>query len=71
MLTDLAQRNPQLATYVALDRWFCDDTKCHAVIGGVIVYFDAHHLTTTFSRSLARYLGDEICKATTQRPLAR
>jgi len=31
----------------------CDQESCHAVIGGVIVYFDHGHMTATFSRSLA------------------
>ena len=31
----------------------CDDSSCHAVIGGVIVYFDHGHMTATFARSLA------------------
>jgi peptidoglycan/LPS O-acetylase OafA/YrhL len=56
----LAQRNPQLASYLSLTPFFCDATKCHALIGGVVVYFDSHHLTTTFSRSLAGYLGADI-----------
>ncbi len=31
----------------------CDQASCHAVIGGVIVYFDHGHMTATFSRTLA------------------
>jgi hypothetical protein len=57
---ELAQRNPELASYLPLTQFFCDATKCHALIGGVVVYFDSHHLTTTFSRSLAGYLGADI-----------
>jgi hypothetical protein len=59
----LAQRHPGLATYLPLDQYFCDATMCHALIGGVVVYFDAHHMTTTFSRSLAPYLGPEVASA--------
>ncbi|WP_051681628.1 acyltransferase family protein [Cellulomonas sp. HZM] len=30
----------------------CDATRCHDVVGGVIVYFDRGHLTSTFARTL-------------------
>jgi hypothetical protein len=63
LTTRLAQRHPELATYLRTDQYFCDAGRCHGLIGGVVVYFDGHHLTTTFSRSLARYLGDELAGA--------
>jgi peptidoglycan/LPS O-acetylase OafA/YrhL len=59
-MTELAQQNPDLATYVPLDQYFCDATKCHGLIGGVVVYFDDHHLTATYSRSLAVYFGAQL-----------
>jgi hypothetical protein len=62
-ITSLAQANPQLATYLPLTQYFCDASRCHALIGGVVVYFDSHHLTTPYSRSLARYLGDALAAA--------
>src|SRR5215213_4319059 len=63
LLTGLAQQNPRLARYVPLTRFFCDAKRCHGLIGGVIVYYDAHHITTTYSHSLAPYLGSEIAAA--------
>jgi hypothetical protein len=60
----LAQANPALASYVPLAQYFCDATTCHGLIGGVIVYFDSHHLTTTFSASLAPFLGPAIAQVT-------
>ncbi|WP_167762229.1 acyltransferase family protein [Blastococcus sp. CT_GayMR20] len=36
---------------------YCRDGVCHARIGGAIVYSDAGHLTNTFARSLAPYIG--------------
>jgi hypothetical protein len=57
LMSDLAQAHPSLAAFVPLTQYFCDAIKCHALIGGVVVYFDSHHLTATYSRSLARYLG--------------
>ena len=35
----------------------CATEVCQAVTGGVITYFDASHLTATFARTLAPYLG--------------
>jgi SGNH domain (fused to AT3 domains) len=66
----LAQRNPELASYLPLTQFFCDTTTCHALIGGVVVYFDSHHLTTTYSRSLARYLGAGIAAVLAKEPPA-
>jgi peptidoglycan/LPS O-acetylase OafA/YrhL len=38
----------------------CDSSKCHSVIGGLVVYFDDAHLTSTFSKTLAPILGEDI-----------
>lgn len=45
---------------IDLSDYFCDPRLCHAVIGGLIVYRDNAHLTMTFSRTLAPYLGELI-----------
>jgi hypothetical protein len=70
LTTRLAQENPALATYVPIDQYFCAGGRCHALIGGVVVYFDDHHMTSTFSRSVAEYLGQSIDTAfgTLRRP---
>jgi peptidoglycan/LPS O-acetylase OafA/YrhL len=60
LLTDLAQEHPELAAYIPLTQWFCDADRCHGLIGGLIVYYDAHHITATFSRSMAPYLGRDV-----------
>ena len=36
---------------------FCGPTRCEAIRDGMIIYFDAAHITATFSRSLAEPLG--------------
>lgn len=41
---------------------FCDKTTCWGAIGGVIVYFDGHHLTSTYSRTLAPRLNRILAK---------
>ena len=39
---------------------FCDDLTCFAVTGGVVVYRDHHHMSASFSRSLAPQLLDRL-----------
>jgi peptidoglycan/LPS O-acetylase OafA/YrhL len=62
LLTRLAHADPTLADYVPIDQYFCDARRCHALIGGVVVYFDDHHITTTFARSLGPYLGAAVAR---------
>ena len=45
---------------VDLDDILCGADVCHSLIGGLIVYFDDHHLTATFSRTLADVLGERV-----------
>ncbi|GAA3458147.1 acyltransferase family protein [Saccharothrix longispora] len=51
--------NPAVSL-VDLTDYFCDDRKCHAVIGGVAVYYDTDHLNREFSRSLTPVLDEAI-----------
>lgn len=37
---------------IDLTNRFCDEKTCYAVLGGVIVYRDANHITDTFSETL-------------------
>jgi len=55
-----AARSTPAATYVDLDRYFCDERRCHVVIGGALAYIDEHHLTASFAASLAPFLGPAI-----------
>ncbi len=41
---------------ISTTSFFCEDDRCPAVIGGVIVYRDEHHITATYSKSLAPFL---------------
>ena len=41
---------------------FCDRTTCWGEIGGVIVYSDGHHITRTYSRTLAPRLEKILVK---------
>jgi hypothetical protein len=65
----VAEANPSVATYVPLTQYFCDARLCHALIGGVVVYYDSHHMTTTFSKTLGPYVASAIAKSlSTEQP---
>lgn len=44
-------------------RYFCQDDICPAVIGGVVVYFDASHITATYAETLTPFLSKDLDKA--------
>jgi hypothetical protein len=60
LLASVARRHPGLTGYVSLDRYFCGPRRCHTVIGGVVAYLDEQHITATFARTLAPYVGPRI-----------
>jgi len=41
----------------------CPDGICPAVIGNVVVWRDSHHLTATYSRSMANFFAERLEKA--------
>jgi hypothetical protein len=51
-----ARRNPARVSIVDLLRFFCDSRQCFPVIGGVLVYKDATHITSVYGRTLGPYL---------------
>jgi peptidoglycan/LPS O-acetylase OafA/YrhL len=53
----------ELVSLVEFDDVFCDDLVCFPVIGNVVVYRDANHLTSTFTRTLARFIKPYIQSA--------
>ncbi|MEP6851710.1 MAG: SGNH hydrolase domain-containing protein [bacterium] len=59
-MISLTQAYPELASYLPLSQYVCDTTTCHALIGEVVVYFDSHHLTSAFSRSMAPYFRADV-----------
>lgn len=48
---------------VDLSDEFCDNKRCYAVVGNVIVYRDYSHLSKEYSTLLAPYLGRAIDNA--------
>ncbi|SEE98753.1 acyltransferase family protein [Ruania alba] len=54
---------PPTVSFVDLNDYVCPDRWCPAVIGNVLVYYDSHHLTATYSRSLAPMLAASLTEA--------
>ena len=48
---------------VDMTDFYCTDTVCPSVIGGVAVFRDRTHVTATFMTTLAPYLGRDLEKA--------
>jgi hypothetical protein len=48
------------ATLINFDDIYCGESTCSPVIGNVVVYRDTDHLTSTFTRTLARFLKPYI-----------
>lgn len=48
------------AALLDLTPYYCADGTCPAVIGGVAVYRDAHHVTATYASTLGPYLAAEL-----------
>ena len=62
--TDATIAEARGVPYIDISSNFCSaDGRCHAVIGGLITYFDTHHMTLDFSRTLAPFLAEHISSA--------
>jgi len=48
------------AATIDLSRFFCDDTRCFPVIGGILAYQDITHVTPAFARTLGPFLADAV-----------
>lgn len=52
----VAAQQVQGAKLIDMSDWFCTETECPVIIGGVYVYRDASHFTKTYGLSLTDYL---------------
>jgi len=59
---------PDNVTLIDLTPLLCPDGYCAPVIGNVLVYHDNSHLTATYARTLAPFLGAAILEATGWEP---
>lgn len=48
---------------IDLTKYYCTDTTCPAVIGGVLVYRDSSHVTGTWATTLEPYLSADLREA--------
>ncbi|MFZ0476925.1 MAG: SGNH hydrolase domain-containing protein, partial [Halobacillus sp.] len=66
-LEDLSDKVDQLnldnVYYADLTDKFCTEDVCKPIIGNVLVYQDGHHLTRTYAKTLAPYVGKKVTKA--------
>ncbi|PWE18699.1 hypothetical protein DDZ18_03655 [Marinicauda salina] len=51
------------ARVVDLNEFICELNVCSPIVGNVLVYRDPHHLSATYSRSLAPLLANEVERA--------
>jgi hypothetical protein len=50
-------------TLINMNKFICEPKLCLSVIGNVLVYFDAHHLTASYAKTLAPYLAPRLLAA--------
>ena len=54
-------------TSMPLENFLCDTDTCYPVVGGVVGYFDADHLSTTFVLTLRPFINDALEEAAANR----
>ncbi|MCF3942682.1 acyltransferase family protein [Oceanobacillus alkalisoli] len=57
---DQLENPPANVHYADFTDRFCEDGSCKAVVGNVLVYTDSHHITATYSSTLAPFVRDEL-----------
>jgi peptidoglycan/LPS O-acetylase OafA/YrhL len=45
---------------IDMNRYLCSASVCRSVVGNVLVYFDAHHLTTSYVSTMAPYFAARL-----------
>jgi hypothetical protein len=54
---------PPNVTFLDLADHVCDDTRCPAEIGNVLVYLDDNHLTASYATTMAPVIEDQVVSA--------
>lgn len=57
MVDAVSLLNDERITWVDLTQYFCKDGTCSGAIGGLPVFYDYDHISSSYSRSLAPMLG--------------
>lgn len=66
----LSEKNPAIdaykdiknITHIDFTPLFCQEGKCPAIIGNVLVYRDSHHLTSLFVKTMSPFIENELFK---------
>jgi peptidoglycan/LPS O-acetylase OafA/YrhL len=58
-----AVRSMPSVLFIDTSRFFCTMETCLSYIGGIVAYADTNHLSGTYARSIAPYLGDQLLAA--------
>jgi hypothetical protein len=48
-----------------MNQFICDRDVCPSVVGNVLVYFDAHHLTSSYVATMAPYFAARLFGSST------
>ncbi len=51
---------PEYVNYVDYSKYLCTDDFCPAVIGNIVAYIDADHMSATFSRSMGPIIRQDV-----------
>ena len=54
---------PPNVSFLDLADYLCDDTRCPAEIGNVLVYLDDNHLTASYATTMAAVIEDQVVAA--------
>ena len=62
LMVEAAEDQPGI-TVIDMNDFFCRDGSCTPVAGGVVGYRDSHHITATYSATLAPYLEQRLAES--------
>ncbi|TCI97373.1 acyltransferase family protein [Aeromicrobium sp. IC_218] len=48
---------------VDMNGWVCPGEQCAPIIGDVLVYYDTHHVTATYTKTMRPFLEPQLAKA--------
>lgn len=68
---EVAHHKVRGTVLVDVNNTICDPQSCRSVVGNVLVWKDSHHLTATFARSLAPYLGQVLDQVVARAPSSK
>jgi peptidoglycan/LPS O-acetylase OafA/YrhL len=58
-----ARRMAGKVKVIDMNKFICEAKLCPSVVGNVLVYFDAHHITSSYAKTLTPYLAPRLFSA--------